>query len=203
MQHPVVRFGHHSSSGKGVLTATTQTTLRSSRASSSFSSSPTPPGLVRADRETQTARKACRLEFPSLICARDGVFCVLARVWADLTVSSHSASSTSNILADLRWLCRHSAVYQSCANLSLPLSLEVWVPHHICFSLISETISVHGLILRGTTAASARAGMMFNMKVEPLHAGARFHHRITTGSLAQLPLSDQSKQLLRSHFHTH
>lgn len=38
------------------------------------------------------------------------------------------------ILADLRWLCRHSAVYQSCANLSLPLSGALSPSSHLFFS---------------------------------------------------------------------
>lgn len=208
-QHPVVRSGHHTSSGKGVLTATTDTAstqmkLRSSRASSSFSFSPTPPGRVWAGRDTDRQEGRQIRVFYTDLCQRWCVLCVSPCLgFTDLTVSSQSASSTSN----LYWLTSDdfADTLQSTSHvlISPSLSLELWVPHHICFSLISETISVRGLILRGATAASACAATMFNMEVEPLHAGAHFHHRITTGALAQLPLSDQSKQLLRSHFHTH
>lgn len=87
-QHPVVRSGHHTSSRKG-YSQLPQIQLAPRWSSDPLVLHPHFPfhlhlqaGYEQA--ETQTDRKAGRLEFSTLICARDGVFCVLAHVWASL-----------------------------------------------------------------------------------------------------------------------
>lgn len=136
------------------------------------------PGMSRQRDTDREEGRQIRVSYTDL-CQRWCVLCVNPCLGCtDLTVSSHSASSTSN----LYWLTSGDfadTLQSTSSNLSPPLSGCLSPSSHLFFSHFRDN--------KCSRADSQRqhccVGMMFDMKVEPLHAGARFHHRITTGSL--------------------